>query len=89
VLHEGERSAISDVSFGQARITIHSGNKLALKWNNGRRDASGQIDETKTPHRGWVTFPDDRKYSFWFYPSEKTIYWDADKGRTNNIWRGN
>ena len=42
------------------------------------------------PFIGSVTFPDDegKLFKFWFHPKEATIYWDADKGSTENIWRG-
>ena len=53
--------------------------------------ASGEIDESLTAtHTGWVTFPDEnnKKYNFWYYPTEGKIYWSADKGKTKDIWTG-
>ena len=62
------------------------------KWGistKNRPTATGVIDETShVVHTGHVVFPDDRKYNFWYYPQEATIYWDNDKGKTNNIWKG-
>ena len=46
-----------------------------------RPDAKGEIDETnELVHTGYINFPDDRRYSFWYYTKEGTIYWDKDKG---------
>jgi len=54
----------------------------------GRPTASGIINEAGLVQTGYVNFPDDRRYNFWYYPKEATIYWDNVKGRTSNIWRG-
>ena len=55
----------------------------------GRPTATGQIDGTNGPiQTGYVIFPDDRRYNFWYYMEEAVIYWDHDKGKTTNIWRG-
>ena len=57
------------------------------KWN--RPTAKGEINETDAKvHTGFVTFPDDRKYRFWYHTDKAKIYWDNDKGNTNNIWTG-
>ena len=56
---------------------------------SSRPTAKGEIDETNALiHTGYVTFPDDRKYKFWYHTDEAKIYWDNDKGKTNNIWHG-
>ena len=47
----------------------------------------GTLDKTDVPYRGVADFPREREYPFWYYPDERTIYWDNDKGATNNIWR--
>jgi len=41
---------------------------------------NGVIDETKDIHTGFVDWPEDKKYNFWYHPDEGIIYWDADKG---------
>ena len=51
--------------------------------------ARGEIDESNNQiQTGFVHFPNDRKYKFWYRTDEATVYWDADKGKTRNIWRG-
>ena len=53
--------------------------------------AVGEVDEKYLlTHTGFVTFPDEKnkKYSFWYYPAEKKIYWTKDKGQTTDIWTG-
>ena len=49
---------------------------------------SGPLDKTNIPYTGVAHFPRDRKYPFWYYPDELTIYWDNDKGATTNNWNG-
>ena len=54
-----------------------------------RPTAKGEINEqNERLHTGYVNFPDDRKYRFWYHTDEAKIYWDNDKGRTRNIWTG-
>ena len=66
------------------RVTVIMGH-----FGGGRPTAFGQIDETNgLVQRGYVIFPDDRRYNFWYYTEEAVIYWDHDKGKTTNIWRG-
>ena len=55
----------------------------------GRPTAKGIINEqNERLHTGYVNFPDDRTYRFWYHTDEAKIYWDNDKGRTRNIWSG-
>ena len=87
-----------DVAFTSHNITIDRSVKRPLKpfkvtmdmSRSNRPTAKGEIDETnKSIHIGFVTFPDDRKYKFWYHTDEAKIYWDNDKGKTNNVWTGN
>ena len=51
--------------------------------------AKGIINEqNERVHTGYVHFPDDRTYKFWYHTDLATIYWDHDKGHTGNIWGG-
>ena len=53
--------------------------------------ATGEVDERfLLTHTGSVSFPDEKnkKYNFWYYPTEGKIYWAADKGKTKDIWTG-
>ena len=73
-------------------ITVDRSKKpYTLKITSGQGDpASGEIDETEQMlHTGFATFPDenDKKYNFWYYPSEGSIYWDGKRGTTEDIWR--
>merc|ERR1719193_150703 len=62
---------------------------VAMAQFGGRPTARGQIDETNGKvQTGYVVFPDDRRYNFWYHTEESTIYWDHDKGKTSNIWAG-
>ena len=62
---------------------------LALtNWSAGRKDATGSIDTSAIPHTGVFNFPDDRAFSFFYYPDEAVIYWGADKGSTDKFWEG-
>merc|ERR1719397_1537058 len=47
---------------------------------NGRPNAIGKINENGYIHTGFVDFPDDTKYDFWYHPDEGIIYWGADNG---------
>ena len=51
-----------------------------------RPNAHGTIDREVYPNTGQITFPDDRTYTFFFYPKERAFYWDRDKGYTDNMW---
>jgi len=64
----------------------HDPSLTGVKNNTGDTSiiANGVIDETKLIDTGFVDFPEDRKYNFWYHPDEGTIYWDADKG--NYSW---
>ena len=54
-----------------------------------RPAAKGEISEqNERLHTGFVNFPDDRKYRFWYHTDEAKIYWDNVKGKTRNIWTG-
>ena len=73
-------------------ITVDRSKKpYTLKITSGQGDpASGEIDETEQMlHTGFATFPDEnnKKYQFWYYPSEGSIYWDGKRGTTEDIWR--
>jgi len=83
----GER--ITEATWPYGTFVMATSGQLVFNWNNGRPQASGQIDESGAVHTGQLTFPDDRQYSIHYYPSERAIYWGGDKGATGNIWRGN
>merc|ERR1712154_23320 len=85
--YEGVRITQVDFTNVQGMFTIPTPGTLTLDWD--RPQASGQIDETEAVHTGLLHFPDDRRYSFWYYPQECNIYWDNDRGQTDNIWYGN
>ena len=54
-----------------------------------RPTASGEIDETDDHiHTGFVNFPDDRVYKFWYHADEAKIFWGNDRGKTSNVWTG-
>ena len=65
---------------------------VKIKINIGKTNpAVGEVDETfLLTQTGFVAFPDEnnKKYNFWYYPTEGNIYWTADKGKTTDIWRG-
>ena len=51
----------------------------------------GEVDEKYLlEHTGSVTFSDEgnKKYSFWYYPTEGKIYWTAEKGKSDDFWTG-
>ena len=56
-----------------------------LRVNIGKTPhAAGVIDETfLLTHTGSVSFPDenDKKYPFWYYPTEGKLYWSKEKGK--------
>jgi len=57
-------------------------------WAVGRLDAYGNIDQSVYPQTGTVNFPDESEREFYYYPDEAVIYWNADKGNTDDTWTG-
>ena len=79
-------SGLNDCCRDQIRTLMCSDTTLSIRQCF---TATGQIDGTNGPvQTGYVIFPDDRRYNFWYYMEEAVIYWDNDKGKTKNIWRG-
>ena len=52
----------------------------------GRPNAHGLIESINSI--GFANFPDDRKYEFYYHSDDCCIYWDNDRGLTDNIWKG-
>jgi hypothetical protein len=78
-------------NFGAAKIIVDrstavtGGWKIQIDWKNSRPTANGVIDETGPVHTGFMVFPDDRKYFFWYHPDQRIIYWDNDNG--SHVWK--
>ena len=62
------------------------GDSLVWKHDNNRPPATGRVDESNWEvQTGYLNFPDDRRFSFWYYPSEGVIHFDSERG--GNKWK--
>jgi len=80
--------SIVEAIFPYGKFVMPGGNQLLFNWNNGRPQAYGTLDQSGSVHRGSFTFPDDRTFTLSYYPADRDIYWNGDKGQTGIKWLG-
>ena len=74
-------------------VTIQKSDTGALTviWGGGyanRPNAWGQINENVYPQTGYITFPDDRKYTLFYYPDDARISWERVREGNWHFWDG-
>ncbi len=68
-------------NYGHGVLSMTSSNTFVFRWNNGRVDATGTVDDTG---KGTFNFPDHKTFSFEFEPSTRKIYFDGDRSK---VWQ--
>jgi hypothetical protein len=77
--------------YGDALLKSPSGklSDLIFEWSIDRPCAIGKAAiSCNTPYSltGFMDFPDDRRFTFFYYSDDDTIYWDGKRGSTNLKW---
>jgi hypothetical protein len=85
--------------YDYAFISGDGGTEIEVNWKGAwsyREPATGEYTPPKPNGAtcgaracgtGYVDFPDDRRYHFWFYPGQEKISWDTQDTPNSNVWQ--